>query len=539
MSQTIAAPATTEESLTDAPATARRSTLVKWTVFAVTLIVGLVYLLVRARHESFFFDEWDWILDSRKWDVTTFLTPHNDHLSLVPLVIYKTLLRGFGLGSYAPFLATTLLLHATVVVLVFFSLRRKVPDVVAFSGALTILLLGRGAQEFLWAFQLAWLLSIAGGLGALLLLERRDRVGDIGASICVAVSLASSGLGIAVVVGVGVELIWKRSDWIRLCVVVIPGVLYGLWYLGYGHQDGKLDNIPKIPAYVGNSASGAFGGLVGKNLFAGRYLVGIGATLVAISAWTQRRVTPRLAALIATPLAFWLLTAYGRAQVNEPGASRYVYPGAVWVLLVLGEAWNGRRVPNWGVALVALAVAFSLTGNIAEIGHYADGLSGIARTQRSELGALDLTPSTVPPGYQPDQTRAPQITAGRYMSAARDFGTPGDSVAQIRAASETDRIEADRVLAEGSGLVLAGAVVPASVTCTTEPTGTTRLRSGTVTITAAADHPTTVGVSVFAEAFRTIGTVAPGTTAAIILPPIRGLSWRVHVESAATTCPPS
>ena len=48
------------------------------------------------------------------------------------------------------------------------------------------------------------------------------------------------------------------------------------------------------------------------------------------------------AVLVALPLAFWALTAR-RAHFGEPAASRYLYPGVLFLLLVLAEAGSGLR----------------------------------------------------------------------------------------------------------------------------------------------------------------------------------------------------
>ena len=69
-----------------------------------------------------------------------------------------------------------------------------------------ILFLGPGWQNIIWRLQIGWLVSIAGGLGALLMLDRRDRAGDVAACGLILVCVAASGPGIAIAVGLIVEV---------------------------------------------------------------------------------------------------------------------------------------------------------------------------------------------------------------------------------------------------------------------------------------------------------------------------------------------
>src|SRR5437764_284108 len=66
------------------------------------IVLGAVLLLVQMRGLSFFQDDWDFILRRRGFSAHVLLTPHNSHLMLVPILVYKALLAVFGAGSYAP-----------------------------------------------------------------------------------------------------------------------------------------------------------------------------------------------------------------------------------------------------------------------------------------------------------------------------------------------------------------------------------------------------------------------------------------------------
>ena len=91
--------------------------------------------------------------------------------------------------------------------------------------------------------------SLALGVIALLLLDRRSTSGDLAAAGAVLLALGSSGVGIPVAIGVGVRLAWSRRDWAWPWVLGIPVGLYVLWYLVYGQPQGGLSNLTRLGDY--------------------------------------------------------------------------------------------------------------------------------------------------------------------------------------------------------------------------------------------------------------------------------------------------
>src|SRR5204863_7192235 len=156
--------------------------------------------------------------------------PHNEHFSLVPVIVYKILFATAGLDHYAPYQVVALVLHLTIATLVFVWVRRRAGDVLALAGATLLLFLGAGFEDVLWPFQIGFLFALASGLGAFLLLERDTRVGDVAAMILLGVSLASASLGIPIAFGAGAYLLVRPAQRGRLWVVLVPLVLYGIWY---------------------------------------------------------------------------------------------------------------------------------------------------------------------------------------------------------------------------------------------------------------------------------------------------------------------
>ena len=235
-----------------------------WLALAGIVAVAFAMLLYLGRTTSFFYDEWDWVLGRREWDLDALLAPHNEHLSLAPVLVFKALFSTVGTDSYVPYRVAGLVVHCGVAVLLFAYARRRVGDLLALGAAATILFLGTAWQDVLWPFQMGYLGSLAAGIGALLALDREDRRGDVTAAVLLAVALASSSLGIPLLLALAVEVLGRPDRRARWWIVVAPALLYAAWYIGYGSGSSTAtnDNLFGAPEYVAEAAAGAAGARV-------------------------------------------------------------------------------------------------------------------------------------------------------------------------------------------------------------------------------------------------------------------------------------
>jgi hypothetical protein len=147
-------------------------------MLALALAVAGAFVLWETRGSYFLIDEWIWIVERRDSSVATFLEPHNQHLSLVPLAIYRALFETVGLDHYWPYRVVLVIGHLTCALVLFIYARSRVGPVLGVAAAVAILFLGPAWQDILWPFQVAWLISMAAGVGALLALDRRERRTD-------------------------------------------------------------------------------------------------------------------------------------------------------------------------------------------------------------------------------------------------------------------------------------------------------------------------------------------------------------------------
>ncbi len=248
-----------------------------------------------------------------------YLANHNGHLNLVPVLVYKAMWSVFGLTDYTAFRILAVLVHVGTCLLLFAYLRRRAQLWFAVSATIVVLFLGYAFQDLVWPFQIQFTGAMAGGLAALLLLDRDDRVGDVGASIALAISVACSGVGLPFVGAVTLELLLRRKTWRRLWVPLIPLALWGIWYLQYGQSQVKGSNVHLVPENAAQMGSAAVGALLGLSMDDGHVPLALLGIVVVVVLAVDRRISPRFAAVLALPLGYWILTSLSRAQFGDPG----------------------------------------------------------------------------------------------------------------------------------------------------------------------------------------------------------------------------
>jgi hypothetical protein len=433
---------------------------------AALLLAGGALLAYETRGTTFWTDEWSWIIHRRGGGLATYLNAHDEHLSLVPVAIYKLLFATVGLRHYWPYRAVLIVAQLACVSLVFVYARPRVGDYFALLGAALIMFFGPGWQDILWPFQMAWLIAIGAGIGALLLLDRQDRVGDAGACALIVVSMASAGPGLAVAVGLIVEILQRRR-WRDVWIVAIPLALYGLWWLGYQQTMVNREAFLRLPSFVFRAAAGALSsiaGLSGINVYSGHgnFLTwGIPLLVVgiALAVWRLRRlrrIPPRVVTLAAMILAFWVITGIGRAYLRVGSLvltgtgyeSRYLYVSAVLIILLAVELARGAAMSLAGRVVIGVLALGAVVSNLGPLQDAGRLLRADAELTRVQLGTLDLTRGVVKPNFASGAVVFGIVEAQPYFEAERQLGSPAANAAQIAAAPDSARAAADGQLIE-------------------------------------------------------------------------------------------
>jgi hypothetical protein len=369
-----------------------------------------------------------------------------------------------------------------------------------------------------------------------------------------------------------------------LWIVAIPIALYGLWWLGYEQSHISRHAFLLLPKFVFDAAAGTLSALAGLATInvagdTGTYLT-FGPALLALAAvafiWRARRapISPRAMTLLATILAFWVLTGIGRAYLRvgplvlaETGdESRYLYVGAILIVLLAAELARGYS-PSLlsGLACVVL-VAAAIVSNLTPLRDGAGLLREQALITRTELGTLDLSRPIVSPSYLSNGFIFVLLTAKGWFAAEHDLGSTAFAPSQIAALPEYERQAADAQLIA----IQRPSLTPASSNAfgmapTVEAAGggTLSTRAGCVTFQPAAftpagasnsvdlrlptgglqlhtgDAPASVSVRRFADQFSSLGTVASHASGVLdVKADLAPQPWHVQVVSSAavTAC---
>jgi len=534
-------------------------------LFAAAAAVSGVLLLVWQSHLTFFFDDWDPLLSRRGLSADALLRPHIDHILLATTVVYKAIQATIGMRGPFPYAVASTATFLISVVLLFVYIRRRVGEWLALAGVLPVLFLGPAGRDLLWSFQIFWFGAMACGLGALLLLERPSRNGDVVACALLTLSFTFSELAVPFILGAALVIAQDRGPWRRAYVVAVPLLLYALWYAGWGHEGQSyltFDNVAHSLTYVADGLASGLSSLLGLTprgfaagggLDWGRPLLVVALLLVGLRVTRSRVPIPRwlwVSALVL--LSFWFLTAFNATAFRAPTASRYQYAGAVLTLLVVADLAAGVVRPRApGVIAGAFVVAaISSLSNFSVLHDTYKGLRAVTPTIRGGLAGVEIEADAV----DPDLTLTQQnsgfnylefFRAGPYLSAVDAFGSPAYSQSELATAPENARVAADLVM----GTVLKPAVEPgtppASGPCITVPQGATAMplevpSGGGVALRPAPGATATLSLRRFATGSFPVSAGELTGPGLLSIPADRsGRPWQLHLDATGpvTACP--
>lgn len=433
-------------------------------VIGILLCASTVLLLTLRSDLGFFLD--DWALVIYRDSPGDWLLPHNEHIIVLPAAIYKLSLSLFGMDAM-PIHVAGVFLFAVSILMLYFWLRPLAGEVIRVAGCAVMLFLGAAAADLLWTFQIGFFGSAAAGMGALLTLRVGRRTTDLLGCSLLVVSILFSSLALPFLAGAAVQLACRgeserRTVRSRLVsdswIVLVPILIFFGWWLGWGHEAASslsAGNVVRLPLYllsaIGYSA-GALTGLFTLKELTLSYLWAVPglAVVIGLAALLRSRdkVPPEFLVATTCGLTFWLLAGLGFEPGREFWASRYQYPGALFLLMTLGGALTGihlsRRI-NWFAGLVA---AFSIAINSATLINESDVYGSYEQRGSAGLSAIDLARKTVDPQFPVviGDSFAARVEAGPYLNAVERYGSPGLDETGIDALPVEDRLIVDQTL---------------------------------------------------------------------------------------------
>jgi hypothetical protein len=493
-------------------------------LLAALCVASAATLVVMGTNLTFFNDEWYILMQRPGLSADTIFEPNNQHLSAIPVLVFKTLVELFGLDEQLPF---RLLLAAVVVslaVLVFAYVRDRLGPGLALVAAALLLFLGPAWEDLLWSFQIGLVGSTATGVAVLILLERDTPRRNLAACLLLVVSILLSDVGVPFIAGAAVAVALRR----RPAQLWIPGaaaLVFAGWWIAYGtdaRSDFNVGNLARSPAYLIDSASSGLSSLAGlterpggeTDLLAwGRPLLALVAVAVAFAFTRRSRPAPFLLVVVAAAVVFWVLVGSNFIVGREATSSRYQLVTATFVVLIGAEAFRGFRPGPVALGTVICLAVVAIGSNLAALSKGYDFMRLHSTFARVDLGALELMRGNVPPTFQLVESAARTpflsgVTAEGYFRESEAHGTPAQTPEEILAEAPELRAAADNVMAAGYRLRLqpqarAAAAVPGcelvSARFDAEPVEA-ELEPGGALVTNLGAQPVDLGVRRFAPA---------------------------------------
>jgi hypothetical protein len=406
-----------------------------------TLLGAFVLLLWLNRHHWFVTDEWNALVDRRLIGDATHLgiwDPHNEHWSTIPVLVYRALFNIFGTRTYLPYLVVLLLVHLTVVHLLWrVMLRVGVEPFLAATLCGIFAVLGAASDDLFLAWQWQLVGPLLFGLWALLLTperggwQRRDYV----VWLLLVLGLMCSGVAITMTVVVGLVVLLRRGWRLAAATVAVPAAAYGLWYVTYGHKAVDTSEplgtaLRKAPAYVWQGFTGALNATLGFNGIATAVIVAL-AIWLFLRAHPTREPWPIPIAMAASAGLFLFLTDLRRSGlgIDQASTSRYVYVTIALILPVAAMALDAL-LPTGTSRWLALG-AFAGVLLLVQIPLLRDGAAQwadreqpfkhriMATAQLARQHASVLNPVPVP-------VYIPNLTVDKIAALDRDGKLPGN-----------------------------------------------------------------------------------------------------------------
>lgn len=459
-------------------------------LLALAMAAAATWLLLAGRGLTFHGDEIFYYanLVSREgvtspvYGIEYLFAPHNGHLVLLGRLFYEAL---FALGGsdYGAFrVAEVLGVLACAGLFFAFAVRRTAP-LIALALAILLCFFGYANETLMWPFDLHTVYSAALGLGALLALEREDRSGDLLGAVLLVLSVLMLEVGLAFVLGAAVLVLQRPDRRSRLWIFLVPLVLYAGWWLWARQFEQPSEvvfaNIRLVPYELSNALGAIMGCLTGINPTGDgspANVVGVTAGGMVLAGFAVAgllyrvrlgNVPPTLWAFLATAIGYWLtMTAAARA----PDSTRYVFVGALLVLLVAVDAIRHVRFGPAATAGFFVVVALAIPANVQKL---YDGRSyelDVSRASGAEYAMLDLARPHVNLDYNPSADPQVQEAGGALSTAinARDYfgaadrnGSLATPLNQLRDERPGIRRVADATLVGALGLAADPASAPA------------------------------------------------------------------------------
>jgi hypothetical protein len=402
--------------------------------------------------------------------------PPDKYLIAPALLLYDAMFETFGLAADLPYRIVVTGLVLLCGGLFFALARRRIGDLLALPPTFLLLFFGAGWETVLTAMRIPSLIAVSAGLGTLLALNRRDRLGDLGGAIMLWISVSSHPVGLSFLAA-SVVLVAARPSpqrWLSIWVPAVPAAWFAAWWF-FLRIPGPAAVFPTQPGDVVAFAADSWTTLVASisglagvlahpvfdqtvaqltaAVLAGGILVGL--------ALRHHRVPATLWATLAALIVLLMSTRLApNGALRTPDSERYLYPAGVLFLLLMTEVAAVVQLRRWGAVTATLILFVGLVYNLDTL---RDG-GAEARTDSEiaagEYTAYEIAGSRLQPGFRPGELA---LTAGTYVEAAQAYGSAAVSRSELAHGPLLMRQAADHSLAGSLGIALRPAPTAAPI----------------------------------------------------------------------------
>jgi hypothetical protein len=335
----------------------------------ILLVAAIGYWGYLDRHLWFYGDEWDFINRRGLFHPQLSIwTPHNEHWSTLPILLWRAIYNVFHLSSYWPYLIPLFIAHILIVHLVWRRmLREGVPAWLATSMAGLLGLLGSGWEDLGWAFQIGFLGSVLFGLWAMDVADGREVTTlrrDIATSVIIMAAFMCSTGGDCMWLGLALVLIMTRPWRQTVRILAPPIVCYLIWFELVGKNAVGGDHIGRhtyleAPAFIWAQVIEALGSR--------RVLLGA-VVAILLGIWAvrhARRLTtkhPAVVGMVIGAISFYGLAALGRDRFGLVTPDRYTYIGVALLMPLIGLAVADQTNRRWRWSMVRPVAIVAVLG---------------------------------------------------------------------------------------------------------------------------------------------------------------------------------
>ncbi len=376
-------------------------------VFCAWVLVAAVALMVLGRGLWATADDW-MLTGPRSWDdPAELLRDHNQHFSLLPVLIYKSVFHVVGFEHYWPYRLIGVVTHLTVVALVRVLVRScGVGPWVATMSAGSLALFNGGG---LVVSQFQMPMALALGLAMVIVVDRVQlsfRRALVSASLGL-LAVATSGVAIPVVLS-ALVVAWVKHGFKTAALLASPiGLAYLAWWLwdSPAVETAFSRSLVGLGAWILDGIGGLLVALGGGAVLGLTLVVAVGVGLIL-----QRSAKPGLSVLAPAVVAgsgllLMMLTYLGRGF--DPLAvtqSRFMYLAAVLSMPLIAVGWAGLVTRQVLLGLfVAVPLVVGMVGGWHALRQEIEVARGFNNYERNLVAAMLRSPAatTTPDWVRP------------------------------------------------------------------------------------------------------------------------------------------